>query len=661
MRSLALFAFFALPLVLLPFPGSRLPAQQVATVEVTPTHATVVAGDKAQFRVRATDASGTSVVSAPTVWFATPFDIAGADSTGLVTTFRAGQTYVFALVGGKPGFAVLDIIERAPARLRIVPHGGWGATVVVGGVLRLGVTGETEIGDPVSVSDVRWRSLAPAIAEVGAGGLVTGKAPGTATVEAFAGTLWARLQVTVRANPVRAIAIAPVAGPVRTGDVVHLEATARDAARRPATDLPIRWSVTGPGASVTGNGTFVASEPRTYELTATVGDRVAYTHVEVAARVELRTVDAVAHAPLPKDVQAAEIWPVGDVAYVSSIAGTVYVFDISNPAAPQLADSLVVDARLVNDIMTTADGSIGVLSREGASTRKNGLVFFDASDPPRPKVISEFTETVSGGVHSAFVYQHYVFATDDATGSLRIIDFADPHNPKQVARWEIPRATSAPFAVEFLNIVPERFLHDVYVKDGLAYLAYWRDGLVILDVGKGIKGGSITSPQFVSQFTYNHAELYPPGYIAGTHAVFPHGRYVFLGDESYSGTADLFSREQFATRGLMHVIDVTDIEHPRKVAEYDPVEFGVHNLYAADDLLYIGAYDGGIRVLDVRGELQGDLRAQGRVIGSLYTGSLEGYRPNMALAWSAIPHKGYVFASDINTGFWVAKVNQVTP
>jgi hypothetical protein len=31
-------------------------------------------------------------------------------------------------------------------------------------------------------------------------------------------------------------------------------------------------------------------------------------------------------------------------------------------------------------------------------------------------------------------------------------------------------------------------LHDIDVKDGLAYLSYWNDGLVILDVGKGIKG-----------------------------------------------------------------------------------------------------------------------------------------------------------------------------
>jgi hypothetical protein len=645
--------------VLLPAPSLLFP-QQVATVEVTPAHAQVIAGGQSQFRVVAKDARGAAVTGVPVVWFATPFDIAGADSTGLVTTFRAGQTYVFAIVGGKPGYAVLDIAERPATALTVAIAGGGTDTVVVGGVVRLVPAARTAIGDPVTPGSLTWRSLQPAVATVDATGLVTGVAPGRATIVVDGGAaLSARIAVTVRPNPVRSIRVVVPRTPVRVGDVVRLRAELRDAQGRPVTGAGIapRWSVTGPGVEVYMDGGFVASGARTVPITASVGTVSGFAAVSVQPRRDPRTVEQVAHLPLPgKDVQGAEVWPVGDVVYVSTIAGTIYAFDVANPAAPRVTDSMVVDARLVNDVMTTTDGRIGVVSREGASTRKNGLVFFDASDPRHPKVISEFTDPVSGGVHSAFIYEHYVFATDDATGSLRIVDFQDPRNPRQVARWEVQRPTSRPFDVEFLSVIPERYLHDVYVKDGLAYLAYWRDGLIILDVGKGIKGGSITNPTLVSQYTYNHAELYPPGYIAGTHAVFPYGRYVFISDESYLGTLDLASREQFATRGIVHVVDVSDIERPREVAQYDPVEFGAHNLFVANDLLYIGAYDGGVRVLDVSGELRGDLRAQGRVVGSLYTGSLEGYRPNMALTWSAVPHRGFIYASDINTGLWVAKI-----
>jgi hypothetical protein len=636
-----------------------LPAQGVATVEVTPAHASVTAGDTIRFRVAARDSAGAAVTSAHTEWFATPFDIAAADSDGLVTTTRPGQTYVFALVGGKPGFAVLDIAERPAARLEIAAPGGR-TSLVVGEVVPLSVHAITAVGDPVGaergLAGVQWRSLGPAVATVSPGGVVRARSIGRATIAAALGPVATRWELTVRINPVTSLRVRS-AGPVRVGDVVALQADIRGAGGRQESGVPLRWSVTGPGATVYPDGRLVATEPGVYTVSATVGSRVATTEVTVLPRRDPRGVEQVAHAALAKDVQGAEIWPVGDVAYVSTIGSEIYVFDISDPAAPKLADSLVVDARLLNDLMTTADGKILVVSREGASTRKNGLLFYDCSDPRHPKLLSEYTETVSGGVHSAYVYQHYVFATDDATGSLRIIDFADPRAPKQVARWEIPRAIPAqPYPVEFLNIIPQRYLHDVQVVDGIAYLAYWRDGLVVLDVGNGIKGGSITSPVLVSRFSYNHAELYPPGYIAGTHAVFRAGNYVFLGDESYAGTLDLLSREQFATRGRMHVVDVSDLEHPREVAYYDPIEFGVHNIFVENGLAYIGAYNGGIRVVDISGELRGDLRAEGRVVGSLYTGSLEGYRPNMALAWSAIPHRGFIYASDINSGLWVARV-----
>ena len=64
-------------------------------------------------------------------------------------------------------------------------------------------------------------------------------------------------------------------------------------------------------------------------------------------------------------------------------------------------------------------------------------MFLDTSDPLHPKVVSEYTKTVTGGVHSAFIDTHYAYITDDATGSLRIIDFQDVKNPKEVARWQV--------------------------------------------------------------------------------------------------------------------------------------------------------------------------------------------------------------------------------
>jgi hypothetical protein len=298
-----------------------------------------------------------------------------------------------------------------------------------------------------------------------------------------------------------------------------------------------------------------------------------------------------------------------------------------------------------------------VLTREGASNRKNGIVFLDLADPAHPKVLSEYTETVTGGVHSAFVDGHYVYLTDDATGSLRVIDFADATTPKEVARWQ----TDSPLARSVTNdkgetVVGGRMLHDVQVVDGLIYMGYWRDGLVILDVGNGIKGGSPERPQFVSQLRFNYSELYGPGWLAGAHSVFRYKNYVFLGDEVFPMQFDLSEKARIPTKGVVHVVDVADILHPRKVAEYDVPEQGAHNMWVDNDTMYIGYYSGGARVVDVSGELRGNLYRQGREVARLWTGDPKGFRPNIPFAWGAQPHEGLIYFNDLHTGIWATKL-----
>jgi hypothetical protein len=299
-----------------------------------------------------------------------------------------------------------------------------------------------------------------------------------------------------------------------------------------------------------------------------------------------------------------------------------------------------------------------VLTREEASNRRNGIVLWDPSDPAHLKVISEFTETVTGGVHSAFINTHYVYLTDDATGSLRIIDFADPQHPKEVARWQTEHPDMTVIESPVGTLANGRYLHDLQVKDGLAYLAYWRDGLVILDVGAGIKGGSPEHPQLVAQYKYNHYELYGNGWLAGTHTTFRYKNYLFVGDEVFPQSFDISSHERIPVRGICHVMEVSDIEHPREVATYEVPEGGIHNFWADNDMLVVGDYAGGGRVLDISGELRGNLYAQGREIGRVWTGDPDGYRPNLPFAWGAQPANGVIFFNDINSGIWIAKVGK---
>lgn len=643
-----------LSLLLLIAESALAQSSQVKTVEITPATIDAEVGQQIKLTAVGKDESGKPVDEKPSVWFAAPSDQGVTDQTGIVTLYNPGLVVVGAMIGGKVGYARINV---KPGRITRVEVGPLTAPLVVGGAQKLVATTRVANGDPRSDVVVAWASDNPAVATVDAAGLVKGVGPGKATVRASAEGASATVAVEVVANPVRSISVEPKSASARTGDVVRFTARAEAAGGGQIKAPAVQWAVSGEGAIIEADGGFVAERPGTYVVTASSGERAAVASIVVTPRNVEREVEVIGRAKL-KDTQAAEQWIIGNYAYLSTILDKVMVYDISDPANPKLTDTLQVDARLVNDVSTTPDGKIGVISREGASNRKNGIAFLDLSDPAHPKIISEYTATVTGGVHSAFVDLHYVYLTDDATGSLRIIDFKDVKNPKEVARWEVPNPLAKPSTTPFGEGMGGRYLHDVQVKDGLAYLAYWRDGLVILDVGNGMRGGSPEKPVLVSQFRFNHHELYGAGWIAGSHAVFRYKNYVFVGDEVFPMEMDLNAKTRFPVRGIVHVIDVSDITNPRKVAEYVVPEAGSHNIWVKDDVMYMGYYSGGGRIVDVSGELRGELYRQGREIARVWTGDIEGYRSNLPLTWGAQPHKDMVFFNDINSGLWVVKLGK---
>lgn len=625
------------------------PAGPVATVEVTASQKEADVGQTVKLTVVAKDAAGNVVKESPSTYFAGPFDAAVADDNGVIKLVAPGEVIAGAIVGGKTGVTTIRV---RTVGVKSISVSSLKYPLIVGSVIQLEATTRTASGDPRKGVPVTWSSDKPAIATVDAAGVVTAVARGKATITAASGEAKTTTAVTVAGNTLSSIKVEPASANARTGDVVSFKAkgTPNDA-------FTPRWTVSGTGATVYPDGAFVAEQPGTYVVTATAGNVSATSSILVAPRNAERQLTVVGRARF-KDVQAAEVWLIGNYAYYSTIADHFVVYDISDPANPKLTDTVKVDARLINDISTTADGKILVISRENASSRKNGIAFYDTSDPAHPKLISEYTATVTGGVHSAFVDGHYVYLTDDATGSMRVIDFADVKNPKEVARWQTEPQHATLVRTKDGETTAGRYLHDLQVKDGLAYLAYWHDGLVILDVGAGIKGGSPENPKLVSQIRFNHYELYGDGWLAGTHSVFRYKNYVFVGDEVFPSIFDLSSRRRVPVRGTTHVIDVSDINNPRKVAEYEVPEGGAHNMWVENDVMYMGYYSGGARVVDVSGELRGDLYRQGREMGRLFTADPESFRPNLPLTWGAQPHKGLIYFNDINSGLWVVKVGE---
>jgi hypothetical protein len=635
-------------------------ASKVATVEITPGQTTAAVGSKLQFKATGKDSAG-QVLSEPVkFWFAAPFDAAFAADNGEVSFVQPGEITVGALIGKKIGYAHVTVGKPQIASIGIDTPS---APLAVGSSHRLIAVPRNPNGDPRTDIALTWSSQDSKIATVDSSGLVRALKPGKALIRAAGDGAFGETTITVVKNPVSALAISPESSTAKTGDVVHFSAKGKNGASVP---VEIAWSLREDGAQIWPDGGFVASRPGTYTVLATVGDRVAATSIVVAPRDIARQMDVVGHA-MPKDEQFAEEWIWDHYAYLSSINDKLYIFDIADPSHPQAADPFKVDARLINDVSVTPDGKIGVISREGASNRKNGIMFLDTTDPLHPKKISEYIATVTGGVHSAYVNAHYVYLTDDATGSLRIIDFADVKNPKEVARWQVENSGQQGMKVAVPTeegggfTMAGRYLHDDQVVDGLAYLAYWRDGVVILDVGNGVKGGSPEHPQFVSQYRFNYDELYGSGWLAGAHVVYRYKNYLFVGDEVFPASFSLVSRERIPVRGVAHILDVSDIAHPREVATYSVPEAGSHNIWVVDDVMYIGYYNGGARVVDVSGELRGELYSQGREIAHFWTGDSQGFRTNLPFAWGVFPYKGLIYINDVHSGLWITRLGKNKP
>jgi plastocyanin len=643
---------------------SSLRPSPVARLVITPAQRTVTAGDTLRLRVQAVDSAGNTVPNARIFFQSIGAYFEGdVDSTGLVTAGSPGvmPIGITALVeGARPVSERIELrmVPGPAARIEVSPRI---TKLAPGQRIRLEAASFSAAGDERR-DDITWRSSAPAIVRVNEAGLVAAVAPGRATITASVGSAKATLPLQVVATPIGSVGITPATARVRQGDVVRFSATAKDRAGARIAGLTPSWTFAPGQGMIDTDGAFVGYQPGTYVVTASFGARSADAVIQVEPREVRRPLTVVGRLPRSR-YNTEEVWvhPSGKYAYLGSGGGgdVMYAIDISDPSKPWVTDSIVANTRRVNDIMTTPDGKFLVFTREGAHDRKNGIVIASTEDPAHPRPIAEFTEGVTAGVHSAFIYKDpkygtHVFLTNDGTGALHVVNIDDPYHPKEVAQW---RTEGRPEA--------GRTLHDIDVQNGLLYASYWNDGLVILDVGNGMKGGTPSKPQFVSQFKYDLEALYRdvaatagPGFIRGTHTAWRHRDYVFIADEVFPASGVKGARDESAGRayGRLQVVDVSDITKPRSVAWYEPEYGGVHNVWVAGDTLYLGAYNGGFHAFDVSGELRGDLRAQGREIAQLLTADREGTMPNATMTWGVVVKDGLAYVNDMRNGLWIVRI-----
>ena len=535
--------------------------------------------------------------------------------------------------------------------------------------------------------EVKFSSSNKNTAEFDRFGNLSVKKAGRFTVTATIENIEKTIKVSSKKNPVKSLKIVADAKEIRTGDVIKFTAKPLNSRGGSVKDVPVVYSFSGkavytdnfvnnrssesvglPAAGlITDEGKFVAETPGIYTITAQTSGFSAMVKVKVVPRNVQRRIEVVGHGTV-SDHHTSDLWVwpgIGKhkgkdfaVTGTHSADGEAYFWDITDPSKMAIIDTIKVDARTVNDVKISEDGRVGIISREGASNRKNGLVILDVTDPYNVKITKMYDDNLTGGVHNVFIYKDHVYALSAGT-RYDIINISDPANPFRVGSYELD--------------TPGHSIHDVWVENGIAYSSNWADGVHIVDVGgipqseqsrdkknfnpfialagKGSPGNPIKLASKSDPNGHNHA-TFP--FVSQSTDRF----YMINGDE---WAKRIPGSEESIYQGGFHFVDFTDINNPVETAIYQVPEVGSHNHWVEGDILYAGYYYGGIRVLDISGELLGDLYAQGREIAFFEGRDPNGKIPNETNVWGVIPYKGLIYFADHYNGLWAVKLVDEEP
>lgn len=342
-----------------------------------------------------------------------------------------------------------------------------------------------------------------------------------------------------------------------------------------------------------------------------------------------------------------EIWAFGSVAYTTTWGNrgapgnAVKIWDVSGDI-PTLIDSLIVpNAVTLGDIQTSDDGQLLVVATEFSP---GSIVLYSLANPRKPQLITRYTTALTDpGVHTANVAtvngRLYAFLSVDNTSSgparLVIVDITDPTTPTQV----------------FTQTMGAPYTHDTFVRDGILFIAVWDDGIKIWDIGGGGRGGTPSSPVELSSFATFGGEAHNIWWYKN--ASTGEKRYAFVGQEGPGFVGSSAS-------GDIHVVDVSNLASPREVAFFHLDGAGTHNFFMDESraLLYAAYYNGGVRVIDVSGDLSScdasqrdltqrcNLAAMGREVGH----GLQDGPP--VYVWGVQIAGGKLYASDMLNGIW---------
>jgi hypothetical protein len=434
-----------------------------------------------------------------------------------------------------------------------------------------------------------------------------------------------------------------------------------DAGDDPVAGVTVTWSMVDGGGSVTQTsatdelgiasaevtlGGCIGEQQIQAEVSGLLGSPILFTAI-ATVDPSAAGLNVIGGGCNVRDRFSSDLWVHGSYAYTGTwgtrgqLGDVLNVWWVGGTGAPTFVRAVTVpNIGTVSDVQVSEDGQLLVLSGERGTT--GGIYLYGLTDPGNPSFISSAL-VGPAGVHTvtlaeingrryAFAARNPVRSTDpEDDPALLIYDVSDPVIPALVATRTYPERDYG--------------IHDTFVRDGIAFAFVWNNpGVVIYDVGNGMRGGTPENPVELSRVVpSDNGICCGPSVHNGWWFHNPMSgerRYLFVGQEGLSETG-------VSSSGDIHVLDVSDLSNPSEVAFFHMDDAGTHNFWMDEEkqILYAAYYNGGVIALDVSGTLSGNLSS--RLISQVKPGGA-----GNTLTWGVQLANGFLYAIDMLSGLW---------
>lgn len=168
--------------------------QQPAAVAIAPNPVTIAVGATAQLTATVTDGNGHAIEGVSITWSSSDAAVASVTSSGVVRGNGEGKATITAKAGDKTASVSVTVSPTPVGSVSVTPAQ---ASIAAGVTVQLTAEVKDAAGNVLNNRPVTWSSSDTTVATVSSSGVVTGVAPGKATITAASGGKSGSAQVTV--------------------------------------------------------------------------------------------------------------------------------------------------------------------------------------------------------------------------------------------------------------------------------------------------------------------------------------------------------------------------------------------------------------------------------------------------------------------------------